>query len=291
MITLRLILAQSDKGYPMLRRFVFALSLMLVGLAAPVVAQDRAASDLFDKLGLPEIITVMRDEGLRYGDTIATDMLPSGPSPRWSARLDTIYDVDAMTKAMRDAFVTAMAGRDIAAITEFYDSDLGRDIVALEISARRAMLDDDVDAAAKDMAAKALADPDARVDLVTDFIAAGDLIEANVVGGLNSNYAFMMGLLDGGAVLPGVTADLALAEVWSQEQEIRQSTTEWLYAFLLMAYAPLSDEDMAAFTAFTRTDAGQDLTQGLFVAFDVMFATISRDLGLAASGFMVSQDL
>lgn len=275
----------------MLRRLGFALCLGFAMLAAPLTAQDRAAAVLFDRLGMPDIIAVMRDEGLRYGDILAADMLASGPSPRWSAQVERIYDADRMTQTMRDAFVRAMDGQDLSAMLVFYDSPLGQQMVKLEIDARRAMLDPAVEEAADALAASALADPDARTELVGEFIAAGDLIEANVVGGLNSNYAFMMGLIDGGATLPGLTADLALTEVWAQEDDLRQSTTQWLYGFLLTAYAQLDDADLAALSAFARTDAGRDLTAGLFFAFDVMFETISRDLGLAAAQFMASQDL
>lgn len=275
----------------MLRRLGFVLCLGFAMLAAPLAAQDRAAAMLFDRLGMPEIIAIMRDEGMLYGDTLAADMLPSGPSPRWSAQLERVYDTDRMTQTMRESFVDAMAGQDLSAMLAFYESPLGQQIVALEIDARRAMLDADVEAAAEDLAAAALADPDARTELVGEFIAAGDLIEANVVGGLNSNYAFLMGLIDGGAALPGLTADLALEQVWAQEEDLRQSTTTWLYGFLLTAYAPLDDADLAALTAFARTDAGRDLTAGLFFAFDAMFETISRDLGLAAAQFMGTQDL
>ncbi|MFO8127697.1 hypothetical protein [Yoonia sp.] len=118
-----------------------------------------------------------------------------------------------------------------------------------------------------------------------------DLIEANVVGSLNSSYAFYTGLIDGGAMPADVTTETALQNVWSQEPDVRSDTTEWVYSFLLMAYQPLSDAELEAYIAFSRTEAGQDMSGALFSAFDGMFDDISRGLGLASSRFMVSQEL
>ena len=282
----------------MLRRLFLSLVAVLSfagGLAGPLVgpsyAQDGDADALFDLVGMPQIVAVMRDEGLDYGKTIAQDMFPAGMTPRWAAHLDRIYDADRLVAQMRSAFVTALEGQDLAPALAFYGAPLGQRIVAGEIAARRAMLDPAIDAASKDFAAEqALADTP-RYQLISDFIAANDLIEANVVGGLNANFAFVDALVSGGATLPGVSADDLLADVWAQEDQIRRSTTEWLTAFLLLAYAPLQDQEIAELTAFSRTQEGRAMTQALFIAFDQIFVQLSRELGSAASGFIISQDL
>ena len=273
-------------------RALFISFVTAVTLAAPVArAQDDDANALFDAMGLPEIIDVMRQEGIDYGDTIAQDMFPSGMTPRWADAVAQIYDADALVAQMRAAFVAALGDGDAAAMLAFYQSDLGHRVVTLEIDARRAMLDPALEEAAKQMAAQALQDDTDRAQMITDFIAANNLIEANVVGALNSNYAFISGLVSGGATLPGLMADDILADVWDQEPEIRATTTEWLYAFLMLAYEPLSDDDLAEFSAMTQTTAGRNLTAALFIAFDDLFEQVSRDLGVAASAFIVSQEL
>ncbi|MFN3663964.1 DUF2059 domain-containing protein [Yoonia sp.] len=273
-------------------RALFISFVTAVTLAAPVArAQDDDANALFDAMGLPEIMDVMRQEGIDYGDTIARDMFPSGMTPRWADAVAEIYDADTMVAQMRAAFVAALGDGDAAAMLAFYQSDLGRRVVTLEIDARRAMLDPALEDAAKQMAAQALQDDTDRAQMITDFISANNLIEANVVGALNSNYAFISGLVSGGATLPGLMADDILADVWDQEPEIRATTTEWLYAFLMLAYEPLPDADLAEFSAMTQTTAGRDLTAALFIAFDDLFEQVSRDLGVAASAFIVSQEL
>ncbi len=274
----------------MLRRLFMSLAASLT-FAAAGFAQSGDADALFDAVGMPEIVVVMGKEGADYGETIARDMFPSGMTPRWADHLARIYDTDAMTAEMRAAFVAALDGQDVTPMLDFYRSDLGQRIVTLEVGAREAMLDPTLDAAAKAFAAEEALAETPRFDLITDFITANDLIEANVVGGLNSNYAFVDALVAGGATLPGVTANDLLADVWAQEEEIRASTTEWLYAFLLLAYAPLTDDELVELTTFSQTPEGRALTAALFTAFDQMFLRVSRDLGTAASGFIISQDL
>lgn len=278
----------------MFRAFASAATVSLALLSLPAAAQDGADAKvdaLFEALGLPEMLLIMQEEGQSYGMTIATDMFPGGDSAGWAAAVTQIYDAEMMYEEVRGAFGEALEGDDIDAMLAFYTSEPGETIIDLEVSARRALLDDAVDAAAKDNAVIAMTDATPRYLMVQDFVEANDLIESNVVGALNSNYAFYMGLIDGGAGLPGVTSDTALQDVWAQEPEIRSSTTEWVYSFLLMAYQPLSDEDLATYIAFSETEAGQDINSALFESFNGMFDDISRALGLAASRFMVSQEL
>ncbi len=277
-----------------MRRFAIALTMTATLQAGALFAQTNDVEKLdalFDALGMPEIIAVMRDEGLEYGTTLATDLLPGGASTDWSDAVAAIYDPQMMYEEVRGAFGEALEGDDIDAMLTFFTTQPGRSIVDLEVSARRAMLDDAVEEAAIDAARLAMLDETPRYLMVQDFVVANDLIESNVVGALNSSFAFYTGLIDGGAMPAGVTAEAALENVWGQEGEIRESTTEWVYSFLLMAYQPLSDDALSAYITFSKSDAGQDLTTALFVAFDGMFNDISRGLGLAASRFMLSQEL
>ncbi|MDP5084990.1 MAG: DUF2059 domain-containing protein [Yoonia sp.] len=270
----------------------FALALTLA--TSPLAAQDADAAKvdtLFEALGMPEMIQIMREEGLAYGQTLATDMLPGGGSAQWDLAVSAIYDPQMMLEEVRGAFGEALEGDDIDAMIDFFTSETGTTIIDLEVSARRAMLDEAVEEASKENAAIAMMDDTPRYQLVQEFVTANDLIEANVVGSMNSSYAFYLGLIDGGVMPAGMTAETALQDVWAQEPDIRRDTTEWVYSFLLMAYQPLPDADLDAYIAFSQTEAGQDLTSALFLSFNGMFDDISRALGLAASRFMTTQEL
>ena len=75
----------------------------------------------------------------------------------------------------------------------FFEGPLGRRVVELELSARRALLDEDVEAASRTALEARRADDDPLLDRLEAFISVNDLIESNVVGALNSNIAFYRG--------------------------------------------------------------------------------------------------
>ena len=265
----------------------------LILLSAPVIAQDAAPSsdDLYAAMRLDEIVAVMRDEGLAYGDEIAADLFDGTAPIEWDGLIAAIYDADRMRAEVRTALAAALEGADVAPMVAFFTTEPGASFIALEISARQAMLDDAVEEAAKESAAVAMADDTARYQLVSRYVEANDLIETNVVSAMNSNVAYYMGLLQGGAIGGDVTEDQILTDVWRQEEEIRANTTEWVYTFLLMAYAPVADADIEAYVAFSETAAGRALNNAVFQAFDGMFTDISNALGQVSAQFLVTQEL
>ena len=267
---------------------------VLASFAATVALAQEAptADDLFDALGMPEIIQVMALEGENYGSDLAASMFPGrSDSDDWQQTVEIIYDAGRMEQNVRAAFAEALEGADIAPMYQFFSSELGQQIITLEVSAREAMLDESVDEASREVAAAVVDEGGPRVKLIDAFIEVNDLIERNVVGGMNSNFAFYLGLSDGGGLqVPMSEADL-LRDVWSQEPQIRLDTTEWLYAFLLLAYQPLGDEDLAAYIAFSESEAGQDLIRASFSAYNEMFDEISHAMGLAASRYVGGQEL
>ena len=280
---------------------VLALSIA----AFPLNAQTAPATDpvidpqsevatvdaLFAALALPDLIDIMREEGLEYGRQINTDLFPGQGGAEWHATIATIYDSDRMQDEVRDALGQALSGEDVAPMLDFFQTEPGQSFVALEVSARRALLDEAVEEASKEIAAIEIADETPRYQIMTRFIEANDLIETNVVGAMNSNFAFYRGLLQGDALPGDLTETEILADVWAQEPEIRTNTTEWVYSFLLMAYEPLTDADIEAYIAFSQTGPGQSLNRAIFEAFDGVFEDVSERLGFAATRYMVGQAL
>jgi hypothetical protein len=275
-------------------RFPSAFALIATMMTAPAFAQSAPSAEidtLFTALGLPEIVEVMHEEGLADSTTLGKEMLPVAAARDWADAAQFIYDPQTMLDNVRDAFEAELQGDDIDAMLAFFTSEAGTKIIALEVSARRALLDEIVEEASTEAASVQMRDETPRYLLVKDFVDVNDLIESNVVGSLNSSYAFYTGLIDGGAMPTDVTHDTALQDVWAQESDIRDSTTEWIYSFLLMAYQPLSDTELNTYIAFSETEAGQQLTAALFVAFDGMFEDISRALGLNISWLLLTQEL
>ncbi len=258
---------------------------------APSAAKIAEVAPLLDALGLNELLPIMRSEGLAYSGELASDMFPGRGGPRWENLVDRIYAVDRMSNIMTNEMAAEIPAEAVDPLMEFFTSELGRRIVRLEVSAREALLDESVEEASEAALRAMRADDDPRLGVLSGFIEANDLVESNVVGALNSNWAFYQGLDAGGAFQGTLTEEEMLSDVWGQEAEIRADTTDWIFSYLAMAYQPLSDEEIGAYTEISRTEAGEALNTSLFSAFDVLFTTISRDLGLAAATFMAGEDI
>jgi len=255
-------------------------------------AQSVAPIDsLIRALGLPELLEVMNREGIAYGAEMQTDFLEGRGGARWPALVEDIYDVTQMSEILRDTLDTELEAEDLAPMIAFFTSDLGERIVALEVSARTALLDPDIEDASKASYRDLKREKGKRFALLEDLAVSADLIENNVAGALNSNYAFLVGLVEGGGTITKMSEEEILSDVWAQEGAIREDTVEWLFSYLNMAYQPLTDDEVIAYTAFFETEAGQVLNQAIFAAFDDVFSAISLALGQGASQFLAGQEL
>lgn len=264
-------------------------ALMMTALTAG--AQSAPDVDaLTQTIRLPEMIAIMREEGLAYGEELGAGLLGGAPAA-WDDVVSKLYDAERLEAAVEARLDQSLDGVDLGDAIAFFSNPPGRDFIELELSARAAMLDPDIDAAAQEAAALAIADRTDRYLLVERFVTANDLIEANVVGAMNSNMAFFAGLAAGGALPPEMTEEAIVSDVWSQEPAIRANATEWVYSYLLMAYSPAADADLEAYIAFSESGAGQQLNRALFDAFQATFDDISRGLGQAAAQFLVTEEL
>ncbi|WP_103335996.1 DUF2059 domain-containing protein [Pseudotabrizicola formosa] len=263
-----------------------------LGQEAPAIGGARVSA-LTDTLMMADVMAVMRDEGLKYGQTLATEMFPDKAGAQWDAVVALIYDSATMRSRFDAALEQSLAGAgaDLDQIEEFFGSDLGQTVLRLEVEARRALMDEDVEDAAKLAWEDLRAEGGARVDALTRFVETNDLIESNVMGAMNANLAFYRGMSESGAFPQEMTEEQMLADVWGQEPDVRAETTDWLFPFLSLAYQPLSGEELEAYIAFSATQAGRKLNAALFAAYDVVFTQISYDLGRAVSSQMQGEDI
>jgi hypothetical protein len=273
------------------------LSVQAEALVAPRLVQADADAQkvlaLTDVLKMDEILSVMRDEGLEYGKTLEDDMFPGRGGDAWRAQVARIYDPVTMRQEFDAALVAELsgAGEQLDQIVEFFGSDRGQSILGLEIEARRALLDPSVEDAAKMAWANLQETDDPLMERIMRFAEANDLIESNVMGALNSSFAFSKGLAQAGAFPQDMTEDQMLADIWGQEADVRAETTGWLFPFLSLAYGPMPEADMDAYIAFSETRAGQQINAALFAAFDKVFTRVSFDLGRAVALRMQGEDI
>ncbi len=292
------------------RSLVLALGLGVAGVAAlgvplPAVAQEAAqagavppavAADikaLTETMQFAELVGILRQEGLDYGTQLEADMFPGAGGQGWQATMALIYDAPRMEAALGEALTRELAKSpgDIADMQAFFGSDLGQKVLKLEIEARRTLLDDAAEEAARIAWEDLGSGETARVEQLERFVASNDLIESNVMGALNASLAFYQGMQEGGAFGGEMTEEQMLTDVWGQEADVRQQTTEWLFPYLTLAYGPLTDEELDSYIAFSESAQGQVLNAALFVAFDEVFTPISRALGVAVARQMSGQDI
>ncbi len=256
-------------------------------LAATGLRADPAA--LWESLRLDELISIMAEEGRLYGEDLAEQLFAQGGGPTWSARVGDLYDPAEMAVEVKPLFLNSFDGTDTGYLLAFFDSETGQRIVAHELEARRAFFDPEVEAAAMEGVALLRDDDPRRFSLIRKFIEVNDLVETNVASSLTFSYAFNLGLVDGG--MEGMTVSDALTDAWTQEDEIRRDTKDWLYAQLSLAFAPLSDSEVEAYVDVSGSQAGEALNAALFQAFEPTFTRIARGLGEAVALSMEGQDI
>ena len=220
-------------------------------------------------------------------------MFPGRGGAEWTGIVGAIYDPAVMRGRFEARLAAELNGdaETVAQAMAFFGSAQGQRILGLEIGARRALTDDAAEEAAKVTVEDMIAKSDPRMDVLRTFAETNELIEMNVTGALNANLAFYQGLDEGGAFGGEMTEEQMLNDVWGQEAEVRGQTEEWLFSFLALAYAPLSEADMAAYQAYSETPGGRRMNRALFAAFEAVFTPISHDLGVAAARRMQGEDI
>lgn len=276
----------------MLRRTLLSL-MACASLLAPLPVLAAPVDDLAQALRLPELFGVLAQEGVSYGADLEAELFPDAGGNRWDAVVAAIHDKARMEAVAMDLLRDELATHPeaVGRMTAFFAAEPGAQIVKLEIAARQAYLDETAKEAAEAAHAEMAAKSDPRLAMIDRLVAANDLIEQNVAGALNANLAFYRGMIEGGAVESSLPDAEMMADLWSQEPQIRQETTEWLLPYLALAYRPLSDGDLEAYIAFSETADGQLLNRALFATFDGLFNGLSQELGLAAARMLEGQDI
>lgn len=262
-----------------------ALTLVTAGAVLAGATVDRLAKVLL----LDDVAAILQQEGLRHGDALDGDFLDGRGGDYFRRRVEDIYDIDTMMEAMRDELAQNMDDAAIAETLEFFDSERGQRILRLEVSARLAMADPEVEEAAADAYVAASEDGDELAQAVDRFVEINDLLDRNLSGALGSNYRFYRGLVDGGGVK--MSEGEILNQVWGQEESLRESTGTWLDSFLYLAYGPLDQAEMQAYLDYSESAAGQALNTALFEGFEAVYDRIYYDLGRAVAEAMQTSEL
>lgn len=274
------------------------ITLVLILCLLPLGAQAQRISDrVLDAMEVTALFDMLQQEAVASGMELGAEMMPGRDLAGWARTLARLNDPDAVLPAFRDAFAdaldTAPGGSDTQgrAILAYLGTPPGDLIVGLELSARAALNEPGIEAAVLARFEEHLAEGSDFAAAVERFIAVNDLVDRNVTGALAANAAFLTGLQEG-ADGPGPmgTGDV-LADVWAQEPAIRDSTEDWLHAFVSLAYGPLDAADFQTHIAFSESPAGQAFNDAIFTAFDTVLTDLSYDTGAALARLLASEDL
>ena len=268
---------------------MFRLIAFLALLPAMAFAATPAELSRLQKaLSTDALMAILSEEGAVQAAELRDAMFPGRGGIGWTATTGRIYATDRLKGLFSDAFDDAMADVDAAPLLAFYEGNTGALIARLEVEARRAIMSDEVEAAARS-AFEALDPASPRAMLLDEFAEVNNLVDRNVTGALNANLAFYRGLNAG----PGfdMTESEILQEVWEQEPEIRQDTTGWIFGYMALAFETLSDDQLQAYVDMAQSDAGKALNRALFAGFDAVFGDVSYEMGQAAARFSVGDDI
>lgn len=266
--------------------------LPVAALAGPAPAVIADPGSLAEALRLPEVLLEIASDSIQGGSDLDQTFLGGKGGASFQDEIAHIYDPDQMSALFLPVLQAQLAedGTDQQELVRFFTSDLGRKVVALELSTRQSMLDKTTEAAAKSAYQDMLSADDPRLDLLRGFVSANNLLEMNVASALSSNLAFAKGIATQ-ALKPGPSDKDLVAAVWADEDEVRKFSEVWLMSYLALAYAPLSDAELQAFTDFSASRAGLGLNRALYIAFDATYAQLSHAAGQAVGRRMASTEL
>lgn len=268
-------------------RHLLAASFIILS-ALPLWA-DARHTVLMDVLKIRELSAILHAEGLEFGATLNREWLEDQGGPAWTGQVARIYDPERISEGIRTGLEPALTGEVLEDAIAFFGSDLGSKVITLENSARAAMADGIVEQEARARFAELSGGDDPRLHQINRMIDAGDLINRNVTSVLNSNYSFLRALVDGDVYL--MSDDEILEDVLSERDEITADTLNWLGGFMVLAYSPLSEEELIAYADFAATPSGKALNAGFFAGFDPLYKDISYALGRAMALNMAAEEL
>jgi hypothetical protein len=268
-----------------MRHLAFAFVTLFWATSAVAQAQVSIA---MDRLGIADMIAVMRVEGIAYADTLNDEMLDGQGGALWDEQVRSIYAVDPISETVRARLAT-LSDTDLRAANVFFGSDVGRKVIALDLAARRAMLDETLEEIVRAAYVQAVEEDAPALSQMQRLVESSDMIERNVTITLTSSYRMYKGLVDGGAY--DMSDDEILAEVWTQEDDVRADTTEWLMGYLMLSYQPLDAADLEVYLTFSESTAGRALNAAYFDGFGIVYTDISYALGRAVALNMIGDEL
>ncbi|MEM8692604.1 MAG: hypothetical protein AAGG57_12050 [Pseudomonadota bacterium] len=259
------------------------LTCLLIFWSGGALAQDHV-DRLITAMRVPELVEIISKEGMQGAKDLDADMLGGAGGAVWLQQARQIYSPMRLKALISSHLSDHYIGTDVEAALLFLESDLGQWIVQLEVDARIAIMDPDVEAAAR-----RIAEENPPPMHVTRYIEINDLVELNVQNALQSDLRFAQGLVAGG--MEGLSEEDMLSDTWASEPAYRADIVSWLQAYVTLALSPMEDQDIETYLAFCETDVGQRLNRAIFRAYGAAYEDVSFALGQAAALFLTEDEI
>lgn len=249
-------------------------------------------NEINDLLRIRPLLATMADEAVRDLVKALADRGDYRDGHVLATNLDRIYHPKRLERLLSSALERELADEDrilLRKALRFYDTPTGRRFVGLEISARRALMIPDQEAAVQDALLLARERGDARLEQIERLMIVTGVVEHGVASGLNSNVAASRGVY---AAMGAVVADdLLSAEATAMEEILRADITEWVQRLLYLAYRPAKDEEVEALIAFVSSPEARALSDCLNRAFDRVFLRLSYEAGIVMGAAFSGEEL
>ena len=125
-----------------MRSLALAAAVWLSALGAQA---DSAGDQLFDAMGIPGLSAAFAEDGRETIGDINSGFLGGQGGDVFLETAQRLYDPARMEAELRASFKQLVDPADARQAVVFFDSAQGQRIVALEVQARQAMVDDALD--------------------------------------------------------------------------------------------------------------------------------------------------
>ena len=232
---------------------------------------------------------IIRVEGIRDAQGTGEAYLSANSVERFVDQAKSVYKLDSMEKEFKRLLTENLSTSDANEILLFYRRPIGKLASELEVSARVAISETEIEEMAKTMLKEAKVLKNTRLDEIESVIKTLELVEQNLIGAYAAQFAFMYELSKLGVL--ELSRQEMIDIITNDEEKLKGEILEWLMAFSHMAYAPMSDEQFSVYNDFSKSDLGIALNKALFSVYNEMAKDQSQSLANILGEFMKSEDL
>lgn len=271
-------------------RFIIYFVAFLVSLYSSATCETSVHDRLYHALKLDEIAEILHKEGIEDGLKAGKAYLGQKYNKEaFGASIANIYSIEKIENGLKAELSELLPSIAAEHALDFYDSDLGRRIAALEASARKAISDSAIESMAISAAKSARKDDPQRFKTLQKGMEVLSLIDLNMSGAFSAQFAFLTKLSQSDNFALSHSDILTL--LIERESEMRAEILDWLMGFSYMAYKPLTDQELDIYFDFLSSSYGKVLNKSLFDVFNEFSVRTSGDLASKIISFQGVRDL